>query len=61
MVGCVLDCAKVMPSCAIEDSGTVQFLDVDIVGPQGGVDASGARSRLFQGSTYQPEAVFPRG
>lgn len=38
VVGCVLDCAKVMPSFAIEDSGTVQFLDVAIVGPQGGVE-----------------------
>lgn len=61
MVGCVLDCAKVMPSCAIRDSGTVQFLHVDIVGPQGGVDAFGACSALFQGSTYKPEAVFLRG
>jgi len=50
MVGCVLDCAKVMPSCAIGDSGTVQSSAVDIVGPQGGVDALGACSALFQGS-----------
>lgn len=61
MVGCMLDCAKAVPSCAIEDSGTVWFLDTDTVGPQGGVDAFGACSALFQGSTYKPEAVFPRG
>lgn len=29
--------------------------------PQGGVDAFGACWALFQGSTYKPEAVFPRG
>lgn len=57
----MLDCAKVVPGCAIEDSGTVQFLDVDIVGPQGRVDAFGACSTLFQGSTCKPETVFPRG
>lgn len=50
MVGCVLDYAKVMPSCAIGDSGTVQSSAVDIVGPQGGVAALGACSALFQGS-----------
>lgn len=47
VVGCVLDCAKVMPSCATGDSGTVQSSAVDIVGPQGGVDALGACSALF--------------
>lgn len=50
MVGCVLDCAKVMSSCAIGDSGTVRSPAVDIVGPQGGVDVLGACSALFQGS-----------
>lgn len=48
MVGCALDCAKVVPSCAIGDSDTVQSSLVDIVGLQGGVDALGACSALFQ-------------
>lgn len=40
----MLDCAKVMPSCAIGDGGTMQFSAVDVVDPWGGVGALGACS-----------------
>lgn len=36
MVGCVFDCVKVRPSCAVGDSSTVQSSTVDTVGPWGG-------------------------
>lgn len=44
MGGYMLDCAKVMPSCAIGDGSSVQFSAVYTVDPWGGVGALGACS-----------------